>query len=143
VRGFFLSSFFKLQILLNKTIVITAAILICLAIITGAFGAHGLKKIVNQEGLVIFDKAVKYQMYMGLAFLAIGLAADKISFNLKWFFRLGLSGVIIFSGLLYILTFKELEPSLKICGAIVPIGGTLMIVSWVIFIVNLFKSKDS
>lgn len=124
---------------MNKTIVLTAAILICLSIILGAFGAHGLKSMVEAESLAIFDKGVKYQMYTGLGFLAIGLAADKLSFDLKWFYRLGLIGVIIFSGMLYALTFKELEPALKVCGAIVPIGGVLMISSWGILIFKLTK----
>lgn len=126
---------------MNRSIVLTAAILICFSIILGAFGAHGLKNIVGVTELEIFDKGVKYQMYMGLAFLAIGLAADKLSFNLKWFFRLGLAGVLIFSVMLYMLTFKELIPSLKITGAIVPVGGTLMIISWGIFISQLLRQK--
>jgi uncharacterized membrane protein YgdD (TMEM256/DUF423 family) len=126
---------------MNKTFVITASILICLSIILGAFGAHGLKDLVEQEALTIFDKGVKYQMYAGLALLAIGLSADKFDFDLKWFFRTLLIGVIIFSGLLYLLTFKEYNPSLRIAGAIVPVGGTLMIISWVILLFNIIKKK--
>lgn len=97
---------------------------------------------VDSDSLAIFDKGVKYQMYTGLGFLAIGLAADKFSFELKWFYRLGLIGVIIFSGMLYALTFKEIEPALKICGAIVPIGGVLMITSWFVLIVKLLKKVN-
>ncbi|MEZ4921826.1 MAG: DUF423 domain-containing protein [Crocinitomicaceae bacterium] len=126
---------------MHKPIVITASILICLSIIFGAFGAHSLKDLVEAGALEIFDKGVKYQMYTGLALLAIGLTADKSNFELKWFFRLTLIGVIIFSGMLYLLTFKEYNESLKICGAIVPIGGTLMIISWIILIVKLIRSK--
>ena len=98
---------------MNKRIVITALFLICTAIIAGAFGAHGLKKMVNEEGLMIFDKAVKYQMYSGLGFLAIGLASDKFKFSLNWFYNLGIIGVLIFCGLLYALTFKEFEPAVR------------------------------
>lgn len=123
---------------MNKSIVITACILICTGIILGAFGAHGLKDAVNEEGLQIFETGVKYQMYMGLGFLAVGLAADKFAFDLKWFFRLGLIGLVIFSGLLYALTFKE-HHGLNILGVIVPIGGTLMILSWTVLIFRLLK----
>ena len=128
---------------MHKSIVVTGALLIFTGIILGAFGAHGLKNIVNTDGLEIFDKGVKYQMYMGLGFLAVGLAADKFDFEIKWFFRLGLTGVLIFSILLYALTFKEHQPGLKILGAIVPVGGTLMIISWGILIFSLLKGKKT
>lgn len=128
---------------MNKPIVLTATILICTGIILGAFGAHGIKDAVNEEGISIFETGVRYQMYMGLGFLAVGLAADKFSFDLKWFFRLGLFGLLIFSGLLYVLAFKE-HHGLNILGAIVPIGGTLMIVSWGILIIKMMgASKNS
>lgn len=127
---------------MHKKMVLTASVLICISIILGAFGAHGLKEIVAENELIIFDKGVKYQMYMGLAFLIIGLSANQLKFELKWFFALALIGVIIFSSMLYLLTFKELIPSLKICGAIVPIGGTLMIISWVVFIVKLIRKAN-
>ncbi|UKN01270.1 DUF423 domain-containing protein [Paracrocinitomix mangrovi] len=126
---------------MNKKIVITAAILICLSIILGAFAAHGLKKIINEEGIIIFEKGVKYQMYTGLALLAIGLSADKFQFSLKWFFNLALIGVIIFAGLLYVLSFKEHEAALKICSAIVPVGGSLMIISWIILIYQMIRKR--
>lgn len=126
---------------MNRSYVIIASILICLSIILGAFGAHGLKDVVETDALEIFDKGVKYQMYTGLALLAIGLSADKFQFDLKWFFRLLLIGVIIFSGMLYLLTFKQYNESLKICGAIVPIGGTLMIISWGILLFKLIRTK--
>lgn len=127
---------------MNKSIVTTAAILICLAIVLGAIGAHSVKKMVDSDGLDIFKTGVNYQMYMGLGLLAVGLNADKFVFQLKWFFRFGFGGVLIFSGLLYVLAFKEFH-GLNFLGAIVPIGGTLMIVSWVILIYNLLRSPKT
>lgn len=124
---------------MNRSIVITAIILIATSIILGAFGAHGLKSMVNAEGLEIFDKGVKYQMYMGLGLLAVGLSADKFEFSLKGFFITGLIGVLIFSILLYILSFKEIYPGIKFLGAIVPVGGTLMIVSWCLLLFKILK----
>lgn len=127
---------------MNKRIVVTAVILICLSIILGAFGAHGLKKLVESDSLTIFEKGVKYQMYSGLGLLAVGLSADKFNSTLKGFYFTLLTGVIIFSGCLYLLTFKDAYPALKITGAIVPIGGTLMIISWIILLVSVLKKKS-
>jgi uncharacterized membrane protein YgdD (TMEM256/DUF423 family) len=126
---------------MNKKIVISGAVLIVISIILGAFAAHGLKTVIGAEEILIFEKGVKYEMYTGLGLLIVGLGADKLPFNLKWFHRLSMMGVIIFSGFIYFLAFKELNPSFKILGAIVPIGGTLMIAAWISLLINLFKKS--
>ena len=59
--------------------------MIMLAIILGAFGAHALKDILSTERLASFETGVKYQMYHGLAFLIVGLLADRFSFGLNRF----------------------------------------------------------
>jgi len=126
---------------MNRQFVITASILIGLSIILGAFGAHGLKNIVDTDAIVIFEKGVKYQMYSGLGLLIIGLSASKFNFKLFHFYNLNTIGIIIFSGMLYALTFKGIYPSLKICGAIVPVGGVLLISSWIILTIQLIRKQ--
>ena len=128
---------------MNKKIVISATVLIALSIILGAFAAHGLKKVIGADEIIIFEKGVKYQMYTGLGLLITGLNADKFKFDLKWFHRLSILGVAIFSGLIYILAFKELNPNLKILGAFVPIGGTLMISAWISLLVNILRKQKT
>lgn len=127
---------------MNKSITITAAILICLAIIMGAFAAHSLEKVLSSEMIAVFEKGVKYQMYTGLGLLAVGLSADKITFNLKWFYLLLLWGTIIFSGCIYLVSFKDLSPALRYAGAVVPIGGSMMIVGWFVFFLNLIRLQS-
>lgn len=126
---------------MNKYIVLSGAIMIVLSIALGAFGAHGLKNIVDEYGIEVFTKGTTYQMYMGIALLAVGLSADKFKADLKWFHRLAVVGVIIFSGMLYLLAFKSLQPGLSIAGAIVPIGGILMILAWILFIMKIPKKN--
>ena len=126
---------------MDRKITLTAAILIGLAIILGAFAAHSLEKVVSKDMIAVFEKGVKYQMFMGLGLLSVGLAADKLPFNLNWFYRLTLWGVIIFSGFIYLVTFKDVYPNLKYAGAIVPIGGSMMIVGWLILVVQLLRIK--
>ena len=127
---------------MNREIVLVGAVLIALSIALGAFGAHGLKNIVDEHGIEIFNTGARYQMYSGLACLIIGLSADKLTISLKWFYRLQLLGIIIFSLFLYLAAFQSVMPSAKTFGAIVPIGGVLLILSWVNFIYLLVKSKS-
>ncbi|MCH2233000.1 MAG: DUF423 domain-containing protein [Crocinitomicaceae bacterium] len=125
---------------MDKRIVLTGAIFIFLGIILGAFAAHGLKNIVPEEKyIIIFEKGVRYQMYMGLGFLIVGFNASKVALSLRLFYWFGLLGVIIFSGLLYLLSITQI----KVLGAIVPIGGTLMILSWLLLIIKIWKQKST
>lgn len=126
---------------MNKNIVIAGSVLILLSIILGAFAAHGLKSVIDAEGISIFEKGVKYQMYTGLGLLIVGLNSNKLAFNLKWFYRLNILGLAIFSGFIYILAFKGIVPEIKFLGAIVPIGGTLMIAAWLSLLINLIRKQ--
>lgn len=112
-----------------------------LSIILGAFGAHGLEGKISEHGIDVWNTAAEYQMYAGLGLLIVSLSASRFDFDIKWFARLLIVGTIIFSGLLYFAALQDIYPALKILGAFVPIGGTLMIVSWGVLIVNLMKSK--
>jgi len=128
---------------MNKRIVIIGAILFVLAIALGAFGAHGLKKYVDAEQLKTFEVGVRYQFYQAIAFLILGFNADKIKFNLKSISTTLLIGSIFFSGSIYLLSIAEiLNISKKIIGPITPIGGLIMIIAWILFIVKLVKAKE-
>ena len=80
----------------------------CTAVIFGAFGAHLLKKKLTSDQLQSFETGVKYQMYHGLAFLIVGLLADRFSFAVKSFFTVGLIGIVLFSGSIYLLAIQDL-----------------------------------
>ena len=58
----------------DKNIVVTASVLAALTIAIGAFGAHGLKKLVDADALLSFETGVRYQMYHVLALFVIGFA---------------------------------------------------------------------
>lgn len=106
-----------------------AAIVLALAVVFGAFGAHGLKDILG-EYLPIWEKAVFYHFVHGLGVLLISIlpALGKISESQS--FRiclLMLVGIFFFSGSLYLLSLTKL----RWLGAITPIGGTAFIVGWI------------
>ncbi len=127
---------------MNKSIVITGTIMLVIAIILGAFGAHGLKEHLTPEKLNTFEVGVRYQIYHGLAFLILGLSADKVQFSLKLPIRLIFAGVLMFSVSIYFLAIQEmLGVSLKFLGPITPLGGLLMITGWILFMVKIIRSK--
>jgi len=127
---------------MNKSITATGIILILTAIILGAFGAHALKEILSAERLLSFETGVKYQMYHGLSFLTLGLLADRFLFALKTFYAVALSGIILFSGSIYLLAMQEvLDVKLTFLGPITPIGGLLLITAWSMLLFKVMK-KD-
>lgn len=128
---------------MSKKIAIIASLLGALTIALGAFGSHGLKSLVSIESQKIFETGVRYQMYhvFALLFLSvIPIFSQKIKFNIA---RLFLLGVLLFSGSLYGLAFKEILPfSVSILGPITPIGGLCFIVGWALLAYYLIKEKS-
>ena len=111
---------------------ISVAILIglgALGVGIGAFGAHGLRKMLEETGRFdTFETAVRYQFYHTLALLAVGillaLRPDIRGLSLTaWLF---LGGILLFSGSLYTLCFTGITKM----GAVAPIGGLLLIAGW-------------
>jgi uncharacterized membrane protein YgdD (TMEM256/DUF423 family) len=115
-----------------KNSVTIGTLLLALAVILGAFAAHGLKNALNEHSLEIFNKGVYYQVIhsFGILFSALLL---KDSAGLKRVTILFLAGIICFSGSLYLLafSFSLSEVFLKIIGPITPIGGLFFVASWV------------
>ena len=106
----------------------------CFVVILGAFGAHGLKDILDDYGKSIYNKAVLYHMFHSIAILILGLI-NKIQPEIQlsmagWSF---VFGIILFSGSLYILAIT----GIKSLGMITPIGGILFIIGWVFLIIKV------
>jgi uncharacterized membrane protein YgdD (TMEM256/DUF423 family) len=126
---------------MNKRIVLTAGWLLVTAIVLGAFGAHGLKSLVTAEKIQTFEVGVRYQFFIAIALLTIGLNGDRIPFDLKWSFRLMMLGVCLFSGSIYLLALGDvLSLPTKFIGPITPLGGAAMIAGCLVFIVRLIRS---
>jgi len=126
---------------MNKKIVLSAVVLMVVAIILGAFGAHGLKVLVSSQNLASFEVGVRYQMYVGLILLVLGFNSDKLKFSLKWVTNLLSMGAVLFCGSIYLLSLQELTTvKLSFLGPITPIGGSLMIASLLVLMVKLIKN---
>lgn len=115
----------------TKKILITAALLAALAVMIGAFGAHGLKPLLTEfQRLETFDTAVKYHFYHVFALFALGMLSHRLSLQkVRVCFWLFLTGILIFSGSLYALSLTNIA----ILGAVTPIGGALLILGWFSF----------
>ncbi|EFI70248.1 hypothetical protein BFZC1_02467 [Lysinibacillus fusiformis ZC1] len=112
------------------------AILAALGVVLGAFGAHALKdKFASPHYVAIWETAVQYQMYHALGILALGILSNDAflgsSSLLSWAGYLMFTGIVFFSGSLYVLAVT----GVKKLGAITPIGGMLFIIAWVLVII--------
>lgn len=100
-----------------------------LAVALGAFGAHGLKKLVTPELLVTFETGARYHLVHALALVAVGFLAHlKPSSQVDaagWAFQ---AGIVLFSGSLYALTLS----GVRVLGAITPFGGVAFLAGWVL-----------
>lgn len=125
---------------MNKRIVISGLVLFIVAIILGAFGAHGLKKHLSIEQLNSFEVGIRYQFYQAVALLIIGLNADKFKFTLNQFLLFSLLGILFFSGSIYLLSIASIFNWNKaFIGPITPIGGIVLIINWSILSYKIVK----
>ncbi|APE05555.1 MAG: DUF423 domain-containing protein [Alteromonas sp.] len=123
-----------------KVYLVIGALAAGLAVILGAFAAHGLKAVLSAQQLATFEIGVRYQMYHGLALLCLPALSTVIVS--KWANRVGFCftvGCVLFSGSLYALAIT----GIKWLGPITPLGGTFFIVGWTLLTVALVRSKAS
>ncbi|HLW63251.1 MAG TPA: DUF423 domain-containing protein [Flavobacterium sp.] len=127
---------------MNKTIIGTAAILGFISIILGAFGAHALKEVLTPEQLVSFETGVRYQMYHALFLLLVGVTNFLAEKQKKTIFILTLTGVLLFSGSIYLLATQSISGiNFKFLGPVTPIGGLSLILSWGLLTFYAFGQK--
>lgn len=127
---------------MDKKIISTGAVLGMLTIILGAFGAHALKKVLSIEQLSTFETGIKYQMYHALFLLFISLIPQLTQKVKKTIYYLVVSGVILFSGSIYLLATNKLTSfDFKTIGFVTPIGGLLLISAWGVLLFHFLKKK--
>jgi len=124
-----------------KLTLLTGSVFCLLSVVLGAFAAHGLKQFIEPNSVEIFQTGVKYQFYHGLAILFCGLwyKIDLIK-SLKTTTLLFSIGILLFSGSLYLLSFKEvISLPLSLIGPATPIGGLFFIAGWISIIYAILK----
>jgi len=122
---------------MSKTILLTASILLALAVANGAFGAHGLKSHLSEAMLQTWKTGVEYHFYHALGLLLIGVLSVSMPTNLLNLSALFLfAGIVLFSGSLYILAIT----GIKWIGAITPLGGICFIAGWLLLFMTVLKN---
>lgn len=135
------------------------------AVLAGAFGAHGLKGSGKEASGFLFEKygtetkivaghtvpaaykylgdfetGARYQMYSAMALILLGLFADRYPSKLTsvagWCL---VGGTILFSGSLYVLVIGGSRWLGIPWGLVTPIGGTLQLAGWLSFAVAAFR----
>jgi uncharacterized membrane protein YgdD (TMEM256/DUF423 family) len=109
---------------------IAGALSAALAVMLGAFGAHGLRGRLPADLLAISQTASQYHVYHALGLLAVGLLTTQLptSSALRWSGGLMLAGTLLFSGSLYLLAIS----GQRWLGAVTPLGGTAWIIAWLL-----------
>ena len=116
-----------------KSIVTVAAISGLLAVILGAFGAHVLKGLIGTDMLEIYKTGVQYHFYHTFALLVVGILMHFTQTKaLKWSAYLFMTGLVLFSGSLYVMAIS----GVRALGLITPFGGIVWIAAWILLIVH-------
>ncbi len=120
-----------------RQIIIAGTINAFIAVALGAFAAHGLKQTLGVYELSIWQTAVDYQMAHALGLLLIGLIAKSFNLNLNKPGWIMLSGIVLFSGSLYILSLS----GIKALGMVTPFGGMCFLIAWAWLAISIFRQK--
>lgn len=146
-----------------KHCLLLATIFGFLAVLLGAFGAHGLSdtkylkdkyadmKPKDVSGLTVpagykylqdFKTGVRYHMWHTLAMFGTGLlmlrAPSRLLSAAAWCFT---GGIVLFSGALYVLVILGPKFGGITWGMVAPIGGTLLLVAWLLLCISVFRMQ--
>ncbi len=122
---------------MSKTFLLAGSIFGLLAVLFGAFGAHGLRTRISESLLAAFQTGVQYQFYHALGLLLVGILAHLYPDNgaLKASGYLFITGVLLFSGSLYLLALTEL----RWLGPVTPLGGVAFLCGWLALLVAITR----
>ena len=113
-----------------------AGLLLALATLCGAFGAHALKAQLTPERLQLWETAVRYQFFQSLGLLGVGVTLRSLEGGaLRLAAALIVAGTVVFCGSLYALAFGAPRP----LGLLTPLGGLAWIGGWLLFAYGVWR----
>lgn len=121
-----------------KLFLILGGVNAALAVMLGAFGAHGLKTKISADMLAVYQTGLHYHLFHALGLLAAGLVATRLADSawLRWSGWLMVLGIVLFSGSLYVLSVT----GLRWLGVVTPFGGLAFMTAWIVFVLAIVKS---
>jgi uncharacterized membrane protein YgdD (TMEM256/DUF423 family) len=131
---------------MHKSFLTLGALFGALAIVLGAFGAHGLKKMVSADAIAVFQTGVQYQMYHAMALLITGILHERLQSRwIKWAGYLFCIGILFFSGSLYVIGLMNASQNTVpvLIGILTPVGGLFFIVGWLCLLTAVITKNRS
>jgi uncharacterized membrane protein YgdD (TMEM256/DUF423 family) len=107
------------------------AVMLALAVILGAFGAHGLQNRLDDYSRGVYEKAVFYHFVHAMGILVVAVLGRTSTFppegveSVCWCLFIG---ILLFSGSLYLLAVT----GTRALGMITPLGGVAFILGWLL-----------
>jgi len=126
----------------SRAILVIGGLVMALATIFGALGAHALPGRLAPAQLQIYDTAVRFQFFQALGLLVLGAVARAgYSDSLHAAAVLLVAGIITFCGSLYLLAFHIRLGARLVVGLATPLGGILLISGWLMFAVASWRAR--
>lgn len=128
---------------MNKQIILTASFFGVLAVILGAFGAHGLEGKISEYHIDTWKTANQYHFYHTFALLFLSTFSRAKSQSIRISYIFFTIGILLFSGSLYLLSVRSLLgiAQVGILGPITPLGGVCFMVGWIGLFVAALKHR--
>jgi uncharacterized membrane protein YgdD (TMEM256/DUF423 family) len=133
---------------MRKTATVFASISGCIAVILGALGAHGLSECVDSGAISTkifhaYETAVNFQLLHSIAIIAIAALQFKFTAYVKPIMYFFMSGIILFSGSIYILVLGNLLKFNALwVGPVTPLGGLCLTIAWFMLFISALKYKE-
>lgn len=128
---------------MKRKIRLFGSLFMVFGILLGALGSHYFKRILSVEGLESFEVGLRYLIYHGLGLLLLSGMGFKYLKEKKRIFYLMLWGTLIFSGSIFLLSFKNFLPfSITFLGPITPVGGIALILAWSLMVIAFLKKGN-
>lgn len=134
---------------MRKGAMVFAGISGCLSVIFGAFGAHALAGkveagVLTAHDLDAYKTAVYYQLFHTMAILAVFGLKDRFPLYNRTTGLLFMTGIILFSGSIYLLSTQALTGmNLRWLGPVTPLGGLCFIGGWGSLALSAIKQKQA
>jgi uncharacterized membrane protein YgdD (TMEM256/DUF423 family) len=117
--------------------IMAGALLMLLAVILGAFGAHALRAHLSPARLASFQTGVLYHQLHALGLVLVGLVAQVTPRSrwVAWSAALFGAGILLFAGSIYAMTFG----APRALGMVTPLGGVSFMLGWACLAVHAGK----
>ncbi|MGE8685943.1 MAG: DUF423 domain-containing protein [Achromobacter sp.] len=122
----------------DRQLTILAALNLMVAVGAGAFGAHGLKRMITPELLAVWQTGVLYHLIHGLGLFAVALLGARYGSPLLSAAGVVMFvGIVLFSGSLYVLSLTGTHW----LGAVTPFGGAAFLASWAMVALAAYRAQ--